>query len=64
MDKQEFIVLSLIKTFSGKIVTEYPGKGQKAISGGGKPVNLFPIGKLERKNNDKNTYENYTFDFD
>ena len=51
MNKNELIVLTLIKTFSGKIVTDYPAKGTRLsdISGGEKPVNPFPIGKLEDK---------------
>lgn len=63
MDKEELIVLSIMKTFSGKIVTDYPGKGQKAVSGGGKPENPFPIGKPKKENKNENNNINYTFNF-
>lgn len=53
MNKDELIVMAIIKTFRGVEVTDYPCKGIR-ISGGEKPVNPFPTGKLEKIKNGEN----------
>ena len=53
MNKDELIVMAIIKTFRGVEVTDYPCKGIR-ISGGEKPVNPLPIGRIEKIKNGEN----------
>lgn len=60
----ELVVLRFQKTFSGQVVTDYPGKGTKEknvvmerVPEGSKPVNSSPVG--EKSLPVKTVIENY-----
>lgn len=54
--KSEFLVMAIMKTFKGKEVLNYPGKGKKESDflpvslEGLQPVNPLPLGRIEREN--------------
>ena len=49
MINQKFLINAILKTFKGTFVNDYPCKGQR-LSGGGKPENSLPLGRIEKEN--------------